>query len=88
MTELHITLPDDAANYVEAQVAQGKFASASDVLVDAIEAKRVQAARERLAELIREGMDSGPGREVIDEDQWWAELDAKIQAELNRRQTV
>jgi antitoxin ParD1/3/4 len=88
MTELHITLSDDAASYVEAQVAQGKFATASEVLVDALEAKRRQAARERLTELIREGMESGNGHEVTDVDQWWDEIEAKVQAELRGIATI
>ena len=78
-------MPDDAASYVESQVAPGKFASASDVLIDALQAKRQQAARQRLSELIQEGMDSGPGREIRDDDDWWDEIDAKVQAELQRR---
>jgi antitoxin ParD1/3/4 len=86
MTQFQINLPDDAANYVNALVAEGKFSSPSDVVADALAAKRVQAAREHLSDLIREGIESGDTVEVTDE--WWNNLDRKVEAELQRRQSA
>jgi antitoxin ParD1/3/4 len=86
MAEFQITLPEDAAAYVQGQIAAGKFSSPSEVLADALREKQVQAAKARLAELIREGIESGDPVEVTDE--WWDQLDEKVQAELRRRQSA
>jgi len=86
MAEFQITLPEDAAAYVQRQIAAGKFSSPSEVLADALREKQVQAAKARLAELIREGIESGDAVEVT--DAWWDQLDEKVQAELRRRQSA
>jgi antitoxin ParD1/3/4 len=86
MTEFQIALPPEAANYVEGQIAAGRFKTASEVVLAAIDAQRVAEARRRLAALIQEGIDSGEAVEVTDE--WWDRFDEKIEAERRRRQSA
>ncbi len=86
MPEFQISLPDEAAAYVQEQIALGNFASPSEVLTDALREKQVKAAKARLADLIREGIESGDGAEMTDE--WWDQFDEKVQAELQRRQSA
>jgi antitoxin ParD1/3/4 len=69
MTQLQISLPEEAKRFVEEQVASGRYQSPGDYLASLIEQARVQAAKEKLAELIREGMESGEAIEYSDE--WW-----------------
>ena len=79
MIELKVTLPDWAGEYIQEQVAAGRYASADDMLAELIDNARVVVADDRMAKLIREGMESGDGVEVTDE--WWQALSAKVQAE-------
>ena len=86
MIELKVTLPDWAGEYIQEQVAAGRYASADDMLAELIDNARVVVADDRMAKLIREGMESGDGVEVTDE--WWQALSAKVQAEAERRRSA
>ena len=86
MTQFQVSLSDDAAQFVEQQVATGKFASPGEVLVDALEKARIKAAQDKLTELIREGMESGEGYEVNDE--YWADFDRRLKTEIERRRSA
>jgi antitoxin ParD1/3/4 len=86
MVELQVTLPDWAGEYIQEQVAAGRYGSADELLVDLIDQARVVVMDDRMAELVREGMESGEGVEVTDE--WWESLSAKVRAEAERRRTA
>jgi antitoxin ParD1/3/4 len=86
MTQLQISLPDTASRFVQEQVAAGRYPTAGDCVIDLVEKARIHAARERLAELIREGMESGEGEEVTPE--YWERFDAKVKAELERKRSA
>lgn len=81
MTSIQITLPESANRFIEEQIATGKYESPSDVLVDLVEKARIHAAKEKLAELIREGMESGEGAEVTDE--YWERLTQNLKQNLS-----
>jgi antitoxin ParD1/3/4 len=83
MTQLQISLPEEAKRFVEEQVASGRYQSPGDYLASLVEQARVQAANEKLAELIREGMESGEAIEYSDE--WWERRGEEIRAEAKRR---
>lgn len=68
MTQLSISLSDTANQFVTEQVATGQFDSPSDFVQKLIERARVQAAQERLANLVEEGENSGPGTEYSEEE--------------------
>jgi antitoxin ParD1/3/4 len=66
-------------NFIKAQISQGRYASASEVIRDAL---RVLEEREELRALkleIQRGMNSGPG---IDAEDVFSRLEAKHQAML------
>jgi len=83
MTSIQITLPESANRFIEEQIATGKYDSASKLVLDLVEKARIQAAKENLAELIREGMESGEGIEVTDE--FWERFDDKLKTELEKK---
>jgi antitoxin ParD1/3/4 len=62
-----VQLPETAQSFVEEQVAAGRFNSPSDFIVSLVEEARRNAARDRLEQLLIEGLDSGPGIEVTPE---------------------
>jgi antitoxin ParD1/3/4 len=86
MVQCQITLSDDANQFVQDQLATGRFASVDEVVSKVLEDARVRAAKAKLAELIREGIESGPAVEATDE--WWQQLRAKIRAEAERRRSA
>jgi Arc/MetJ-type ribon-helix-helix transcriptional regulator len=87
MAEFHITLPDDAATYVQELISQGEFASPSEVVVDALGVKRRQAAQARLAELIREGLEC-EGADIEYTDEWWENRMDQLKQEAERRRSA
>lgn len=87
MTQMQITLPEPAKVFVEEQVKTGRYQSASEFLTELIErARKKAAAEEKLAELIREGEESGEGVEYSDE--WWERRGEEIRAEAERRRSA
>jgi antitoxin ParD1/3/4 len=86
MVELQVTLPDWAGKFIQEQVAAGRYRSADELVTELIDRARIFVADDRLAELIREGMDSGDGVEITDE--WWEHRTAELRAEAERRRSA
>jgi antitoxin ParD1/3/4 len=86
MVELKVTLPDWAGEYIQEQIDAGRYASAEAMLAQLLDEARVVVVDDRMAELIREGMESGDGVEATDE--WWEALSAKVRAEAERRRSA
>ncbi len=64
---LHLSLPADLAAEISAAVDRGEYASESDAVLGAVEEWRAHRKAEaieveELRRLVRDGMDSGPGR--------------------------
>ncbi len=75
MTTMNISLPEEMKVFVEAQMAQEGYASASEYLRALIrEAQKRQAKRELEAKF-REALDSGPATPMTRED--WVALRAE-----------
>jgi antitoxin ParD1/3/4 len=77
--KISVALPPDMVNDLRSAVASGEYASASEVVRDALRdwKRKRQAAGIEIEEtrrLVREGIDSGPG---IDADRVFARLRAK-----------
>jgi antitoxin ParD1/3/4 len=69
---MKLSLPESLTAFVEQQVASGKYASVEQYLAALIEADQKQKAREHLATLIQEGLDSGPASEMTAQD--WEQI--------------
>ena len=75
-----VSLGDYFNDFVEQQVASGRFASASDVLRAGLRLLEEREAKlQRLRELIREGDESGPAL-PLDREQFFAEMRAEYDA--------
>ena len=83
MTTMNISLPDEMKTFVEEQVQQGGYSTASEYLRELIRDAQKQAANERLEKLLLEGLDSGPGVDVTPE--WWAERRRELERRLKKR---
>jgi antitoxin ParD1/3/4 len=86
MVQIQISLPEAASDFIQQQIAAGRYRSADEFVGELVDQARAMAADDRVAELIREGMESGDGEEVNDE--WWDRIDAKVREEIQRRQSV
>ena len=78
MVEIQVQLPESVNEYVQAQIAMGRYASASDFVRDLLRADQQQQhlvaqleENDVLARQLESGMSSGEGRrwtpEVLDE---------------------
>lgn len=84
----NITLDENLKTFVEADVAEGGFASVSEYMRNLIQKRRADkleydAAVAKFKKLIQDGIDSGPGRPW---EEHKADLIAKI--ERHRLQTI
>ena len=69
MSSMNISLPDGLKAYVDSQVAEGRYASASEYIRDLIRADEKAKAWAKLDALLIEGLDS--------EETEWTEEDAR-----------
>ena len=83
METVQVTITGDAAAFIHDQVATGRYTSPTEAVTDAIAQARLRAAQERLAELVREGEESGEGVEFTDE--WWQRRTAELRAQAAAR---
>jgi antitoxin ParD1/3/4 len=76
MTTMNISLPDEMKAFVEGQMAQEGYASASEYLRALIrDAQRRQAKRELEAKF-REALESGPATPMTPDD--WQQLERNV----------
>lgn len=84
MTTLNISLPDSMRAFIDEQIAQGGYSTASEYIRDLIRQAQKQAAQEKLDNLLLEGLESGEPIEVTDE--WWQEKQERL-IKLRRKQS-
>jgi antitoxin ParD1/3/4 len=75
MTTMNISVPDEMKAFVEAQMVQEGYTSASEYLRALIEAAQKRQARLELEAKFREALESGPASPMTRED--WAALRAE-----------
>jgi antitoxin ParD1/3/4 len=81
MNPTDISLTPDNREFLEAKLAAGEFTSASDIVNEALRQARVREAKEKLAALLLEGINSGPGIEA-NEDYWTKKKAAVLERQL------
>jgi len=76
MTTMNISLPEPMRAYVEQQVAQGGYSTASEYIRQLVREDQKRAAKERLESLLMEGIESGPAVEMTAAD--WDDLRRRV----------
>ncbi len=76
METMNIALSAKMKEFVQSEVAQGGYSSASEYVRRLIREERKRKAQERLEALLLEGLNSGPSREMTHED--WEELRERL----------
>ncbi|MDJ0572199.1 MAG: type II toxin-antitoxin system ParD family antitoxin [Pleurocapsa sp. MO_192.B19] len=84
MTTLNISLPDSMRAFIDEQIAQGGYSTASEYIRDLIRQAQKQAAQEKLDNMLLEGLASGEPIEVT--DQWWQKKQERLN-QLRRQQS-
>ena len=72
---MSFALPEPLRAYVDQRVRSGEYGNTSEYIRELIRRDQEDQAKKRLRELIQEGLESGPGRE----------LTPKVAAELRKR---
>lgn len=83
MATMNISLPEALKEFVDRHVASAGYGSVSDYVRDLIRQDQVRQAERRLAELIRDGLESGAGRPA--DTRYWAVKRASLRASPSRR---
>jgi antitoxin ParD1/3/4 len=80
MTRMDVSLPDSATAFIESQVAAGHFATPSEYLGFLVEQARAEAQKQKLDDMLEEGLNSGPPIQF--NAQWWQQRKAELLATL------
>ena len=72
MTTMNISLPEEMKAFIEAQMAEDGFASASEYLHALVRAAQKRRAKQDLEAKFREALESGPATPMMRED--WVAL--------------
>ncbi len=78
MSTMNVSLPEGLKHFVDLQVADGGYGSASEYVRDLIRRDQARRAKDDLARLIREGLESGEGEPIGDD--FWATQRERIAA--------
>ena len=76
MTTMNISVPDEMKAFVEAQMTQEGFASASEYLRALIRDAQKRQAKRELEAKFREAMESGPATPMTSDD--WQQLERNV----------
>lgn len=74
MRTMNISLPDSLKSYIDEQIAERGFGTASEYMRDLI---REDRERQRLRKLLMDGAESGPA--VVADDDYFTALRARVQ---------
>ena len=80
MIPTQFSLSEDAHEFIQEQLSTGQFSSPDEVVSKALEEARIRQAKRKLAVLLQEGLDSGPGIPITEE--WRKQQRATFLAKL------
>jgi len=80
MPTMNISLPAGMKEFVEAEVADGGYSTASEYVRQLIREAQKRRAEEKLQEMLLAGLDSGEAREMTPED--WADIRRQVRDRL------
>ncbi|HEV3443638.1 MAG TPA: type II toxin-antitoxin system ParD family antitoxin [Gemmataceae bacterium] len=82
MTTLNISLPKAMREFIDEQIAEGSYGTASEYIRELVRVAQKQKAREAIEALLLEGLQS-EGREMTRDD--WKELRRRVQERHGKR---
>jgi len=79
---IDVQLPDDARSFIDAQVASGRFVSASAFIADLVEQARRRVEIERVDQLLLTGLNSGAGVDATPD--YWRKKKEELSQKYDR----
>jgi antitoxin ParD1/3/4 len=83
MKSMNISLPDSMRAYIEEQVAEGNYSTASEYFRELVRQDQKRKAQERLETLLLEGLESGNATAMTDED--WQDIRTSVRERITKR---
>ncbi len=83
MSTLNISLPQSMRAFIEQQIAQGGYSTASEYIRGLIRGDQKRVAEKRVEALLLEGLQSGEPVEIS--DQWWEQKKADLLRRLKQK---
>jgi len=84
VTSMNISLPDSMRTYIEAQVAQGGYSTASEYFRELIRQDQKRKASERLEAMLLDGLESGNPTAMTEEN--WMEIRQAVRSRISQNQ--
>lgn len=81
MSTMNISLPPELRSFVEGEVASGGYSTASEYVRTLIREAQKKKARERLEQLLLEGLES---ESIAVTPKFWEDLRREVQQKLSR----
>ena len=82
MTSMNVSLPESLREFAESRAATG-YSSASEYIRELIRRDKKQAAREKLEELLVEGLESGDP--IVVTEEYWESKQADLKARQKKK---
>lgn len=83
MSTMNISLPPELRSFVEGEVASGGYSTVSEYVRTLIREAQKKKARERLEQVLLEGLDSGEATPMTSAD--WEEIRREVLSRLKKR---
>jgi antitoxin ParD1/3/4 len=86
-TSMNISLPESMKDFVEEQVRNGGYGTASEYIRDLVRRDQKERAEARLEALLLEGLESG-GDDIPATPEFWETLRGKLASRREKRRTA
>ena len=84
MKSMNISLPESMRTYVEEQVKNCDYGTASEYIRDLIRRDKEKKEQDKLETLLLEGLNSGEATPMTEDD--WADIRAAVQEKMAKKQ--
>lgn len=85
MTTLNISLPESMREFIDRQITQCGYSTASEYIRHLIRQDQEKAEKKQIEKLLLEGLNSGEPVEITDD--WWAQKRTELMDKLGQSQS-
>ncbi len=82
MTTLNISLPESMREFIDQQIDQGGYSTASEYIRHLIRQDQEKAEKKQIEKLLLEGLSSGEPVEITDD--WWEQKRTELMERLDQ----
>ncbi len=82
MTTLNISLPESMREFIDRQIAQCDYSTASEYIRHLIRQDQEKAEKKQIEKLLLEGLNSGESVEITDD--WWSQKRTELMERLGQ----